>query len=86
MTEKQKFHHLYAEVCEMLPTSAIDALIRSGFPEASSVQLVQVRQGRQLNLPWLVALIRVGLPHYEIPAEWLPAAVPPVVAPQPLFH
>jgi hypothetical protein len=79
MTEKQKFYHLYAEVCETLPTSAIDALIRSGFSEASSVQLVQVRQGRQINLPWLVALIRVGLPQYVIPAEWLPVVVPAVV-------
>ncbi len=87
MTEKQKFHHLYAEVCETLPTSAIDALIRSGFLEASSVQLVQVRQGRQLNLRWLVALVRVGLPHYEIPAEWLPAPVsPPVAVPQSRFQ
>lgn len=83
MTEKQKFYHLYAEVCESLPTSAIDALIRSDFKEASSVQLVQVRQGRQINLPWLVALVRVGLPTYAIPAEWLPAA--PVAIPQPLF-
>ena len=82
MTEKQKFYHLYAEVCETLPTSAIDALIRSGFAEASSVQLVQVRQGRQINLPWLVALIRVGLPQYVIPAEWLPAVVLPAASTQ----
>jgi len=80
MTEKQKFYHLYADVCETLPTSAIDALVRSGFTEASSVQLVQVRQGRQINLPWLVALVRIGLPHFPIPAELLPAAQP-----QPLF-
>lgn len=84
MTEKQKFYHLYAEVCETLPTSAIDTLIRSDFKEASSVQLVQVRQGRQINLPWLVALIKVGLPDFEIPEQWLPAA--PVPAATPLFQ
>jgi len=73
MTEKQKFYHLYAEVCEQLPTSAIDALVRSGFSEASSVQLVQVRQGRQINLPWLIKLVEVGLPSYQIPDELRPA-------------
>jgi hypothetical protein len=79
MTEKQRFYHLYAEVCKTLPSSAIDALSRSGFAEASSVQFVQVRQGRQINLPWLVALIRIGLPQYVIPAEWLPVVVSAVV-------
>ncbi len=81
MTDKQKFYHLYAEVCETLPTSAIDTLIRSDFKEASSVQLVQVRQGRQINLPWLVALVKVGLPDFKIPEQWLPAAPVPVAVP-----
>ncbi|RZK44617.1 MAG: hypothetical protein EOO61_03145 [Hymenobacter sp.] len=67
-----------------MPTSAIDTLIRSGFAEASSVQLVQVRQGRQINLPWLVALVKVGLPDFEIPEQWLPTT--PVAATTPLFQ
>jgi hypothetical protein len=79
MTDKQKFYQLYALVCESLPTTAIDKLIRSGFQEASSVQLVQVRQGRQINLPWLI----VGLPDFQIPAEVLPAEAP---VNTPLFH
>jgi hypothetical protein len=78
MTEKQKFYHLYAEVCETLPTSAIDALVRSGFSEASSVQLIQVRQGRQINLPWLIRLVEVGLPQHSIRPEYRPAVPVPV--------
>jgi hypothetical protein len=81
MTEKQKFYHLYAQVCETLPTSAIDTLIRSDFKEASSVQLVQVRQGRQINLPWLVALVKAGLPDFVISPELLPADAEPAAAP-----
>lgn len=41
-----------------------------------------MRQGRQINLPWLVALIRVGLPQYVIPAEWLPVVVLPTASTQ----
>ncbi|UOR06488.1 hypothetical protein MUN82_05180 [Hymenobacter aerilatus] len=54
--------------------------MRSGFSEARSVQLVRVRQGRQIkiNLPWLIKLVEMGLPSYQIPDELrlVPAEVP----------
>lgn len=72
MTEKQKYYHLLGEVCEDLPIGAIDALAREGYA-ASTIQLMQVRQGRILNLTHLVALVRAGMPKYSIPAKLLPA-------------
>ena len=84
MTDKQKFYHLLALVCETLPVTAIDALVRTGFDEARTVQLMHVRQGRQISLPWLVKLVEVGLPDFTIPAELYPAA--PVAAGLALFQ
>lgn len=72
MTEKQKFYRLLSYVCEELPTSAINELVRQGY-QMGAVSLMQVRQGRTINLPALVALTQVGLPGFSIPAEILPA-------------
>lgn len=72
MTERQKFLHLLAEVIEDLPTSAIDAAVRDGY-QASTTMLGNVRMGRVMNLPHLVALIGYGLPDFVIPAHLLPA-------------
>ena len=71
MTEKQKFYRLLSEVCEVLPTKAINAAIAGGY-NMNAVQLLQVRQGRIINLPHLVAMIHFGLPGFNIPAELLP--------------
>ena len=71
MTEKQKFYRLYSDVCEVLPTKSINAAIAGGY-NTNAVQLLQVRQGRIINLPHLVALVRFGLPGYNIPTELLP--------------
>jgi hypothetical protein len=72
MTEKQKFYRLLSEVCERLPTSAINDAIAGGY-NANAVQLLHVRQGRTINLPHLVALIKHGLPDFQIPEQLLPA-------------
>jgi len=75
MTEKQKYFRLLSHVCESLPTSAIDKLIATGYALGSTA-LMQVRIGRTINLAALVALVRVALPDFEIPAELLPAPQP----------
>ena len=75
MTDKQKFYRLLSEVCEDLPTSAINAAIAGGY-DANAVTLVGVRQGRIINLPHLVKLIEVGMPKYSIPVDLLPAPAP----------
>lgn len=72
MTEKQKYYRLQSHVCEQLPTSAIDLLLQRGYP-LGSIALMQVRNGRTINLPALVALVQVALPEFEIPTELLPA-------------
>ena len=71
MTNKQKFYRLFSEVCELLPTSAINSAISAGY-EANAVHLIHVRQGRTINLPHLVALIYYGLPDFSIPVDLLP--------------
>jgi hypothetical protein len=71
MTERQKYLHLLAEVIEDLPTSSIDTAVRAGYA-ASTMLLSNVRMGRAVNLPHLVALIKYGLPDYQIPTHLLP--------------
>ena len=79
-TDRQKYYLLMAMVCEELPTSAIDTLVRNEH-DATAAQLTAVRQGRKIELPWLIDLVKVGLPKFEIPAELLPAAPVPVTVP-----
>ena len=71
-TDRQKYFQLMALVCEDLPTTAIDALVRNDH-EASSAQLTAVRQCRKVHLPWLIDLVKAGLPNYVIPLDLLPA-------------
>lgn len=74
-TERQKYHHLYSLVCEDLPTKAVDALVRKGH-EATTEELRAVRQSRKPHLAWLIDLIRIGLPDFQIPAEVMPVVTP----------
>jgi len=74
-TDRQRFYHLMALVCEDLPTTALDALVRSGHA-ATAEQLRAVKQCRKVSLPWLIDLVRVGLPDFPIPAQLLPAVAP----------
>lgn len=79
MTDKQKYYALQSLICEQLQPSAIDALVAKDYP-LTYAQLIQVRNGRSINLPALIALVEAGLPGYAIPAELRPAPTP-----QPLF-
>ena len=81
-TDKQRYYQLMALVCEDLATSAIDALVRKGHV-ATAAQLTAVRHARKVNLPWLLDLVREGLPAFQIPAQLLP--VPPARVSVPLF-
>ena len=74
-TDKMRYYQLLALVCEDLHTSAIDALVRSEHV-ATTAQLTAIRQGRKINLPWLIDLVRIGLPEFPIPAALLPIVVP----------
>ena len=82
-TDRQKTFYLLALVCEDLPTSAIDSLVRRGH-EATTAQLTAVRLGRKTQLHWLIDLIRAGLPDFVIPPELLPPASPGACATLPL--
>ena len=31
MTDKQKYYHLLGEVCEAMPSSAVDSAVRAGY-------------------------------------------------------
>jgi hypothetical protein len=84
MTDKQKYYHLLGEVCEALPSSAVDSTIRSGYGReyaSASTRLHHVRQGKVASLPDLVALIRASMKDYEIPAHLLPDETVPAAAP-----
>ena len=79
MTDKQKFYRLLSEVCEDLPTSAINKAVAEGY-DVNVITLMQVRQGRTINLPHLIKLVEVGLPKFSIPDALRPAA-PAAAAP-----
>ncbi|MGI4862967.1 MAG: hypothetical protein ACRYFZ_03535 [Janthinobacterium lividum] len=88
MTDKQKYYHLLGEVCEAMPSSAVDSAIRAGYGQehkSASTRLHHVKQGKVASLPDLVALIRYSMPGYEIPAHLLPDEVAAPVT-TPLFH
>lgn len=67
-TEKQKFYHLYAEVCEDLPGDFVNPMWEAGC-RVSPGRLQHIRYGRTVDLNTLVAMIKVCLPNYTIPAE-----------------
>jgi hypothetical protein len=73
LTDKQKYFHLLAEVCEKMPVDAVDTAIRRDHPTPAH-SLGNVRIGRKVDLPALVQLIELSMPDYDIPAELRPAA------------
>lgn len=86
-TDRQKYFHLMALVCEDLSpsaTKAIDRLVRAGH-EANSSQLTAVRNGRSPNLAWLIDLVRESLPDFPIPKELLPMPVTPAQVAMPVL-
>ncbi|RZJ94733.1 MAG: hypothetical protein EOO60_02345 [Hymenobacter sp.] len=86
MTEKQKYFRLLSFVCETLPTSAIDAVLKAGDFPLGATALAQVRTGRTINLKALVALVQVSLPDFLIPDELLPAEPERALTATPLFQ
>jgi hypothetical protein len=85
MHEQEKFYYLLAMVCRKMPRYAVDLAISAGYGAeyGATVQrrLYNVKQGKVVNLPDLVALVRHSLPDFEIPSHLLPDAQPvPVTA------
>jgi hypothetical protein len=72
--DRQRFYHLMSLVCEDLPSKSVDTLVRKGH-KANTEQLRAVRQCRKVHLPWLIDLVKVGLPTYKIPDELLPQEI-----------
>lgn len=88
MTDKQRYYHLLGEVCEDMPSSAVDSAIRAGYGQehkSASTRLHHVKQGKVVSLPDLMALIRHSMPDYQVPAHLLPAEAS-VAAEAPLFR
>lgn len=88
MTEKEKYYHLLGEVCEKMPSSAVDSAIRAGYGQehkSASTRLHHVKQGKVVSLADLLALIRYSMPDYQVPAPLLPEAAPAAVE-APLFR
>ena len=88
MTEKQKYYHLLGEVCEDMPSSAVDSAIRAGYGQehkSASTRLHHVKQGKVASLADLLALIRYAMPGYEVPAHLLPDEAS-AAQPTPLLH
>jgi hypothetical protein len=78
MSEKQKFFSLLAAVCDKLPRYAVEQTINADYGAeygaAAAKRLYNVKQGKVVCLPDLVALVRHSLPQFEIPAELLPTS------------
>ena len=75
MTEKQKYYHLLGEVCEAMPSSAVDSAIRAGYGQehkSASTRLHHVKQGKVASLHDLIALIKYSMPEYEVPSHLRP--------------
>ncbi|GAB3638641.1 hypothetical protein GCM10027422_42310 [Hymenobacter arcticus] len=68
MTDKQKYYHLLGEVCEAMPSSAVDSAIRAGYGQenkSASTRLHHVKQGKVASLTDLLALVRFSMPNYD---------------------
>ena len=86
MTDRQKYYHLLGEVCEAMPSSAVDSAIRAGYGrelKSASTRLHHVKQGKVASLPDLLALIEHSMPSYEVPMHLRPEES--VAASAPLF-
>ena len=72
-TNRQRYYHLLALVCEDLPDGLVDAMLRAGH-EASASHLIAVRAGRKPHLAWLIDMVEAGLPQFKIAEELRPIA------------
>jgi hypothetical protein len=77
MHEEEKFYNLMALVCRKMPHYAVQMTLDAGkYKDQPRQFLHDVKRGRTLNLPALVALVRHSLPDFEIPAHLLPTEQP----------
>lgn len=67
-TDRQRYHTLYALVCEDFPVGTVDTMLRNRH-EATASQLTMVRNGRKPHLRWLIEMIEQAIPQFEIPAQ-----------------
>jgi hypothetical protein len=70
-TNRQRFYHLYSLVCEDFPPGLVDKMIQEGH-EAKPSDLLNVRNGRKPHLPWLIGMVKRGIPQFPIPANLQP--------------
>lgn len=72
-TEKQKFFHLLADVCEELPADVATPVIQAGH-DIPAPRLQNTRIGRHVHLETLVTIVKTCLPKFKIPKEYNIAA------------
>jgi len=70
MTEREKYFSLLALICEKLPYYAAQMLAKKEGGTLSRWQ--NVKAGKTISLADLVAMVRLTLPDFEIPAHLLP--------------
>lgn len=71
MTEPQKYYTLLGLVCEDFPHYAVDMAIAAGCP-GERQRLHDVKRGRTVSLPDLVALVQHSMPRFKIPTYLRP--------------
>jgi hypothetical protein len=79
MMDKQKYYHLLGEVCEAMPSSAVDSAIRASYGQehkSASTCLHHVKQSKVASLTDLLALVRYSMPGYQVLQHLLPGEAP----------
>jgi hypothetical protein len=72
LSEKAKYFHLLAEVCERLTPTHVDALVREGY--STTMALNNARTGKKQSIEDLIKLIEhAAIPGYVVPKELRPA-------------
>lgn len=72
MSEKAKYYHLLAEVCEWIKPHHVDSLVRKGY--STTMALNNVRTAKKHSIEDLILLIQeAAIPGYEVPKELRPS-------------
>jgi hypothetical protein len=73
MHEDEKFYGLLALVCRKMPHYAVQMTLDAGRYKHHPRQFLHdVKRGRTLDLPALVAIVTHSLPDFKIPEHLLP--------------
>jgi hypothetical protein len=73
MHEEEKYYALLSLVCRKLPHYAVQMTLDADhYTDQPRQFLHDVKRGRSIHLPALVALVRSSLPGFEIPSHLLP--------------